>query len=304
MPKTSRKTVPAPLAKLAAFVLGPARTPVLILLVLAIFSGGVYFGWQYVRLNVIAKPAAGPNLPLADEYVVKEEQVHITPLPAWIHSNVLHDVFRDGSLENVRLSTLDDDLARRIANAFFLHPWIAKARVRIRPAGRVDVDLVYRRPVCMIEVPGDLLPVDIEGVLLPSGDFSPVEKYSYPVLGGIDSVPMGPAGQRWGDPRVIDGAGIAAALLPVWKQLRLYRIKTATAAGPALGNGRVYELYTRAGTRIYWGRSPAAKAADELTADEKVARLGQYAAEHDSLDGQSGQQELDVRNLPGRTPGR
>ena len=37
-------------------------------------------------------------------------------------------------------------------SAFMLHPWVAKATVTKRAGARVQVDIVYRRPVCMVEV--------------------------------------------------------------------------------------------------------------------------------------------------------
>ena len=115
-----------------------------------------------------------------------------------------------------RSGVLDDNLPERVAHAFSLHPWVAKVGLvrRLSPA-RLEVELVYRRPVCMVEVREGPLPVDGQGVLLPSDDFSPVEKEHYPRLTGIDTMPMGPVGQRWGDGRVVGGA----ELPPHWARL-------------------------------------------------------------------------------------
>ncbi len=166
----------------------------------------------------------------------------------------------------------------------------------------------------------DLLPVDGEGVWLPGDDFSQKQKESYPCMSGIDHRPIQPVGHPWGDVRVVDGAAIAAALLPVWQQLKLYRIQTAArtsaadcsagaragaARGPqavaeqdgalACGSGLQYELYTRAGTRIIWGLASGNAASGEPTAEDKVARLVQYAAVHGGLDAGP---SLDVRRIP------
>lgn len=56
-----------------------------------------------------------------------------------------------------------------------------------------------------------------------------------------------------------------------------------------------FELYTRGGTRVLWGRAPGMSPAGEVPASEKVARLRHYAEEHNSLDGMHGPQEIDVR---------
>ena len=60
----------------------------------------------------------------------------------------------------------------------------------------------------------------------------------------------------------------------------------------------IFALFTRGATRILWGYAPGANVPGEIPADVKVARLKQYLAVHDSLDGPQGQaQELDVRML-------
>ncbi len=141
----------------------------------------------------------------------------------------------------------------------------------------------------------DLLPVDGEGVWLPGEDFSQKQKESYPCLAGIDRRPIQPVGHPWGDVRVIDGASIAAALLPVWQQLKLYRIQTAARTPTTDDRVPTYELFTRRGTRIVWGAVTKSTAAGEPTTAEKVARLVQYAAAHGSLDAGP---SLDVRKIP------
>jgi hypothetical protein len=286
--KSSSTILPAWLRIVLTAVLGPGRAFTLVVLLVAVFLIAWYFVWQHVRSHVLG----------SDRYMVPLEKVLITPLPAWIHSDVRGDVFRNASLDPP-LSILDGDLSARIAHAFSLHPWVEKVeRVTKHADGQVNVELVYRRPVCMIEATGELLPVDIEGVLLPGGDFSPIEKQSYPCMAGIDSRPMGPVGQHWGDIRIVEGAEIAAAIGPAWQQLRLYRLLTLTNHGAPAAAERNYELVTRVGTRIFWGPAPSAKAPNDLAASEKLARLVQYAADHATLDGPSGPQQLDIRSLP------
>jgi hypothetical protein len=279
--------LPARLAAAVAYLWGPGRTATAIVLLLAGFAAGSYAVWRHVEKKERAR------------YILTLDQLQVTPLPPWIHSDVRAEGFRNASRDS-RLSALDDDLVSRIADAFALHPWVAKVnRVTKHPPARVDVDLVYRQPVSMVEVAGgDLLPVDAEGVLLPGMDFTPTEKRSYPFLAGIETLPMRPVGQPWGDGRVLDGALIAAAFGPAWQQLKLYRIQPS--AGPAAATPRetAYELSTWGGTRIVWGLGPTTKLLGEPSAAEKVARLQQYAATHGGLDGRAGAQLLDVRTLP------
>ncbi len=284
-----------------SWLLGAGRPVLIVAVLVGVFGGGAYLAWLKFKARILSAP----------EYRVGPEQVEITPLPGWIHSDIRAEVFRDPTLDGP-LSIVDDDLVKRIFKAFEQHPWVAKVRTvaTCHPASTdptsVKVELVYRQPVCMVEVPGGLLAVDAEGVLLPSEDFSPVEATYYPRLSGVDRKPVGPPGRRWGDAKVVGGAEIAAALGPAWETMKLKQIVplAADVVENAGGDSRrlamepIFVLLTRGGTQIIWGYAPGANVLGEPPAAEKVARLRQYLAEHDTLDGSQGQrQELDVRAL-------
>ena len=217
------------------------------------------------------------------------------------------------SLDGPLLLT-DDKLTEQIANAFSLHPWVAKVtRVTKRhpsstnPAA-VKVELVYRQPVCMVEVPGGVLAVDAEGVLLPSEDFSPIEATRYPRLVGADQKPARPArpalGRRQSGGRGRDCRGPGAGL---GSDASATHRAPGGQHGPENGADQsdrrarepIFALFTRAGTQIIWGYAPGANMLGEPPAAEKVARLRRYLAVHDTFDGPQGQpQKLDVRTLP------
>jgi hypothetical protein len=292
MVTAAKKSRPLPivpwwLRKTIALLIGPGRTLTLALLVVTGFCGGAWAVWRHVEKHVEG----------SRDYLVGVEQITITSQPDWVRSDVRAEAFRTASSPDRPLSSLNDGLSQRIAMAFMLHPWVAKATVTKRAGARVQVDLVYRQPVCMVEVPNgsavDLLPVDGDGIWLPGEDFSQKQKESYPCLAGVDRRPIQPVGHAWGDVRVTDGASIAKALLPVWSQLKLYRIQAVSPTSP-LERAPNYELYTRIGTRIVWGLAAGNAVLGEPSAEEKVARLMQYAAGHGSLDGPA----IDVRKLP------
>ncbi|MEI8371677.1 MAG: hypothetical protein WCJ35_02465 [Planctomycetota bacterium] len=287
--KNSLPIVPFWLRQTVVMLFGPGRTVTLAVLVVAAFTGGTWAVWRYVERHV-------EN---SRDYLISIEQIAITPQPEWVRSDVRAEAFRTASPPDRPLSSLDENLSQRIFMAFSLHPWIAKAIVTKRAGARVNVDIVYRRPVCMVELVNgsvsELLPVDGEGVWLPGEDFSQKQKESFPCLVGVDQRPIQPVGHVWGDVRVVEGASIAASLLPVWQQLKLYRIQTAAQAPSPGDRGPTYELYTRAGTRIVWGKAYGIAASGEPTTEDKVARLVQYAASHGSLDAGP---PFDVRRLP------
>ncbi len=281
----SRPIVTYGLWRTLAFLAGPGRTLTLVVLLVTGFTGGAWAVWRRVEKHVENSP----------DYIVRIEQIAITPPPEWVRSDVRAEAFHNAASLDRPLSLLDDNLAERIHIAFMLHPWVAKATVTKSAGARVRVDLEYRRPACMVEIAAgqsvELLPVDSQGIWLPGEDFSQKQKENYPCLSGIDRRPIQPVGHAWGDPRVIDGAAVAAVLQPVWQQLKLYRIQCVPQAP---GARPMFELCTRAGTKIIWGAT-GGSLLHEPGNDEKVARLQQYAAAHGGLDGGL---PLDVRTMP------
>jgi len=287
------------LRRLTAWLIGPGRGVLLFALLLGVFGGG----WYFVQHRLWPRIAGSP------EYRVGLEQVEITPPPSWIHADIRAEVFHAPALDGP-LSFLDDDLAERIHAAFGRHPWVARVRRVWKRHGGVQVELEYRKPVCMVVLPGGLLPVVAEGVLVATEDFTPPEAARYPRVVGIDRLPAVPAGERWPDARVIGGAEIAAAFGDLWEPMRLRAIvplpDDPAALGKTVENPRVvrpsepfFRIDVHSGTRILWGYAPGAGALGEPPAAKKGAWLQQYLARHDSLDGPQGKpQVLDVHRLP------
>lgn len=236
-------------------------------------------GWDHVHKHVMA----------STEYRLDPANIEITAPAPWIHTDIRAEVVRNASLDTA-LSLLDEQLTLQIAQAFAGHPWVAKVtRVSKYYPARVQVELVYRQPVAMVEVTGGLLPVDGEAVLLPSDDFSPAEARRFPRLAEIKTVPIGPQGTRWGDARVAGGARLAAVLVDDWSAWNLARIiPTVPPAGVRSSDDISYELVSVGGMRILWGHAPGSERAGDPSAADKLARLRQYAGQHGSLDGPSG----------------
>jgi hypothetical protein len=246
---------------------------------IVLVSGGVALAvWNQVREHVLG----------SSQYQVDPAEIRITPVPAWIRTDIRAEVIREASF-NGPLSLLDKELTIRVASAFAAHPWIAHVeRVSKRfPAG-LDVIVTYRKPVAMVEVPEGALPVDVEGVVLPTADFKPGEADLFPRIGEIHTPPAGLVGTRWADPALVGAAQVAAALHDDWQSLGLFRITPAgKRPGGRGGVEYAFAVFTRNGTRIDWGLAPGTTAANEPPAVEKVARLKRFAAQKGSLDGES-----------------
>ena len=160
-------------------------------------GGGLYALWRSVAHDVLHH----------DQYRLTLDQLTVTPPPPWLHTtDVREQVFREaGFASNVWLH--DPHLAEQVSKTFELHPWVAKVKKVSVRGTKVDVDLEYRRPVCMVEVgPGLVQPVDVEGVILPRDDFTPAEARRYPRLAGATRMPVGLVGEPWGDLHVVGGA--------------------------------------------------------------------------------------------------
>ncbi|MEX2140169.1 MAG: hypothetical protein WD894_12965 [Pirellulales bacterium] len=262
------------------------RAALAALLVLAACGYGGWRLWNRVEDDVLLRP----------EYTLEPHQVQITPTPAWIRTDVKAEALRNGSLDG-RLSILDERLAERLAQAFALHPWVAHVeRVTKHYPSRVTVELTYRRPAAMVEVPGGLFPVDEEAVVLPSTDFTTVDARKYPRLVGIESQPLGPVGTPWGDRCVLDAARIAVALRAVWDDLHLQSVRRVPTTGRQFAPPETeYELITQNGTAIPWGRAPGSENSTEAPLADKLARLKKYATDNGGLDESARRNDLDLR---------
>jgi len=244
----------------------------------------------------------GPVATSGSGYRLQAKSIELTPQPAWIRSDVKEEVMVQGSLAN--MPVLDHQLTINVARAFELHSWVERVeRVQKRPGPQVQVELIYRCPVAMVEVlvdkqPG-LMPVDRFGVVLPPGDFSPEQARDYLRVVVDYHQPIGQLGTSWGDERVEGGAAIASLLQEVdWQKCGLYRVVAVSQQGDSTRSEFRYDLLTRSQQRIRWGKAPGSELKGEATATDKVARLVEYVRQHGGLKGNQESQVIDLRVEP------
>ncbi len=294
MNAAKRKRKPGPLAGLMSSLsplAGGTGQRVLIGAFLVVgLLGGTYFGWQRWGGQISQEP----------EYLVLPENIKITPLPPWIRSDIKAETLRDCSLTD--LSILDRQLTVKLARAFSMHNWVEDVRrVSKHHRAQVVVELVYRQPVAMVEVviseQDGLLPIDINGILLPPGDFSAEQATrGYLRISLPDAMPAGSVGTAWGDQRIHGAARIAAVLGEHWKDLGLYRI-APIPPDDSVGSSQEtrYTLTTRQGTQVVWGKSPEAdNAVDAKAAMRKVAHLLAYVESNGPLDSAKRAEKIDL----------
>ncbi len=284
----SSPLLPPAVDRALRWLVGPGKHVTILLILVAVLGGGWYLVWPHV----------GPWVLSQKDYQLSVGNIEITPPPDWIHGrDVRREAFLDSNLPEITPIT-EPGLVERIRSAFAAHPWVAKvvSVQKFHPA-RVKVVLVYRMPVCVVQVGDDLIPVDIEGTVLPEEDFSPVEKQRYPPTRGDRKRPSGAggnavgrsAGRRRSGDRSAPGADLATRG-PGGDRPPGHTRRLAVTPEP----GR-FELRTRRGRWIVWGFPPSAENSREPKPAEKLARLEAHLQQQGTLDvGPEGARVLDL----------
>lgn len=246
----------------------------------------------------------GPDIPKwlpdpgdRDEYQFETANIEINPPPRDVPPNLVRQVIERASLEE-KVSIVDDDLTKQIAEAFAAHPWVEEVvSVQKSFPPRVVVELKYRRAIAMVEVDDGLYPISRDGILLPPEDFSLSDTRRYPLVRGVQTQPQGAAGTAWGDVSVAGAARLAVALEDDWTQLQLLAIVVPkrTSAKEKLEDLK-FVLHTRGGSHILWGRAPKTSHPGELTATQKIGRLKKYLTDFGHFDRPHGPYEIDIRH--------
>ncbi len=206
---------------------------------------------------------------MARANILYPEDVEVVGIGPWILADIKSEALRDASLDS-GLPLDDPELARRLARAFDIHPWVREVvTVKLRHPAGATVEIRCREPVAMVAVPGGLLPVDAEGILLPSEDFTSEAAAHYPKITGIRSGPRGAVGFTWGDPLVEEAAAVASVIGPEWERLDLVACRPHTLSE----NEHVWELAGDDEFVIRFGSAPGHEKPGEPTAALKVARL-------------------------------
>jgi hypothetical protein len=136
----------------------------------------------------------------------------------------------------------------------------------------------------MVEVPGGLLPIDEDSVLLPTADFSSEDAEGYLRVSGVGSSPLGPLGTPWGDPNVEAAARLAAQLEPTRRELNLRSIRIQQAgSSAAMPPVTFLQVSTQKGTSFIWGDIKVDEAEGSQLMANKLARLSQLAKKYGSL---------------------
>lgn len=238
----------------------------------------------------------GDRVVAQDRYRLNPERLKVTPQPEWIRGSVLENAVTHGRLNQANL--LDKTLVLQVKQAFGVQPWVKRVtRINKQFPSTVEVDLEYRRPVAMVEVPAGMfpphnyagiVPIDEEGYLLPTDQWKEQtqgEAQQFPKIAGVDTSPAGPPGNPWGDARVADAARIVLLLEPLWKALDLYQVEVPPRTASADGDTpEDYVLITQKRRRFNWQSPPGKERSGEHSAREKIDALRQIIENRGTLD--------------------
>jgi len=207
------------------------------------------------------------------DMILLPDAVELRGVAPWVRSDLKAEAIRNASLDG-GLPLGDPELARRLARAFEMHPWVKLVvDVTLKHPAAAVVEVRCREPVAMVGVQGGLLAVDAEGVVLPSAGFTAEAAVRYPRISGVRSSPQGPEGSSWGDAVVEEGAALAVVVGPEWQKLGLRECRPIEGRG-----GRLWQLVGPDDRTILFGSAPGRERAGESAAARKVAALREAAA--------------------------
>ena len=231
------------------------------------------------------------------EYRLEAGRFHLSEPPPWIPETLVHDVLTTAKF-GPEESVLDKKLPERLAAAFAANPWVERVRkVQIRYPAEVYVELDYRSPVCLVELPNGegFYPVDAYGILLPPDYFmADTERiHLFPLVTGTPSNPMGSYGDAWGNSAVGKAARIAAMLGEDAKIGGVASIRILTEPKGTLSTFRwevpppEFQLVAENGRVFHWGTfgfSPENPLLPDLKEEAKLENFRKLIGVHGTLD--------------------
>jgi hypothetical protein len=234
--------------------------------------------WEVSRSQVAHSP----------QYLLTPASIAVTAPPAWVHGDVTAEVFHVMQLDG-QLSVLDgpDELEKRLATAYASHPWIRSVgAITKTPPNRVTIALEYRAPLAAVAVGGALIPVDIDGAILPTRDLSAdAMRYLPRIELSNPATPPPTVGSLWLDPRLAGALSLIQSFGPTWNEMNLFLVRIDSS--PTVRAGQrfwSYNVVSTGNTVVVWGAAPGFAPPDEAPFGRKLESLRRAIAQHGPLD--------------------
>ena len=144
----------------------------------------------------------------APEYSDRRAEVRLTEVSGQLPAHIAAAVRSDIQAAVAAKSLYDDDLTRVVHDAAKGQAWVARVhRVSRAPDGAVEVVVDSRQPFALVRPdaarPGELVVVDVEGVVLPVRAAGSLRKKLLTIT-GVAAKPPG-YGERWNAPDLLEG---------------------------------------------------------------------------------------------------
>ncbi|MAT15028.1 MAG: hypothetical protein CMJ46_07135 [Planctomyces sp.] len=249
---------------------------------------------------VVLAPRVYRNLPDLGEqsrYQLTPDRIQLLNRPEWVPSHFLSSVIARHQIPD---NVLEPELARTISGWFSNEPWVEKVdAVTIGYPPQVTVQLSFREPVAVVNLDGQLYPIDAHAVILPKEDFAPAALELFPKLIPSKVPPPLYVGIVWEDPIIKQGAVLAGEIKPYWNSFDFVSIRAQQKPAEATeGNSvtaePIFEIVSASGSIIIWGRGPNSRNPGELTFEEKINRLTAYQERFQGFASPSGPYEIDI----------
>lgn len=238
-------------------------------LVLAVVLGWI-FGYGGLE-NYVRRTHAHP---------VVAADVHLAHAPGWM-SRAVRARLKRTVAERVTADPLDAESLTLAARALARVPWVRRVeQVHRLEDGRIVVRALYRRPLALIEARNGYYLVGQRGTQLLAQPYyrKQLSRLGLPTITGVRSAPPARPGERWTGRDVQGGLRLIRLLShePFFHQIFAVNVSRHDA------RGRVrLVIHTRDGGTILWGYAPGCEQAIEPSAEQKIKRLCQVAADFD-----------------------
>ena len=247
-----------------------------------------------------------------DALALTAENIHINTPPPWAKTNLKLAILESSDQPK---SLLDPDLVPDAVTTFQSVGWIEEIRQMEKTRDGLNVDLIYRQPIALVElgaktVPGwnkrsQLIPVDRQGVIMPESLAIQGTQPKIFLYHSDETQRRAPQYLRhihrwtpWPDTRVRDAAAIGEKLAADWQTYGLSRIVSWRLFSDADNATIPFELWTDEGENaatIVWGNAPGRELAGEASWEQKISALQAYVQQHGTLD-KLGERIVDLRS--------
>lgn len=212
---------------------------------------------------------------------VDETKVLLVNRPAWMNDTLLL-YFQQQVASRVNPDPMDQASLAQAVQALASDPWVKAVHRLIRtPAGQLQLQAEFRRPVALVQWKDRFHLLDDQGVQLP-GNYTAEQARTLPLprILGVSSPPQG-EGRPWtGDDLQ---AGLSLMLTLADQDYAAQIVEYDVSSRDARGRMRLV-MRTHNGGQVRWGLPPGQEQAIEPTAQVKKTWLADLQQKKGSID--------------------